>query len=308
MKASRAVNIEDLRQAAKRALPRMVFDYIDGGADDEITLRKNTERLRAHELIWDCLVDVTKIDTRTKVMGSEMKLPFVLSPTALQRMFHVDGEKAAAAAAGKAEADPLIQTSEFSAAVPIAQPGLIRVILQTTPDGSPQVFSFQLFIELDRLTVRAPRAGTILRRDIEPGEQSRTDPARPMLILGDLSTLHVRAQVDEEDMPLLRAGAMAKARVRGPLSRERGELDLKMLWIEPLAGPKRQITNASTELVDTRVVEVIFELRPEDQKGVTLYPGQVVDVYIDAPEAHTSEESKPDSPKVEAAQGPRSSK
>lgn len=102
MKASRAVNIEDLRQAAKRALPRMVFDYIDGGADDEITLRKNTERLRAHELIWDCLVDVTKIDTRTKVMGSEMKLPFVLSPTALQRMFHVDGEKAAAAAAGKA--------------------------------------------------------------------------------------------------------------------------------------------------------------------------------------------------------------
>jgi len=102
MKISRAVNIEDLRIAAKRALPRMVFDYIDGGADDEITLRKNTERLRAHELIWDCLVDVTKIDTRTKVMGSELALPFVLSPTALQRMFHVDGEKAAAAAAGKA--------------------------------------------------------------------------------------------------------------------------------------------------------------------------------------------------------------
>ena len=93
MKISRAVNIEDLRIAAKRALPRMVFDYIDGGADDEITLRKNTERLRAHELIWDCLVDVTKIDTRTKVMGSELALPFVLSPTALQRMFHVDGEK-----------------------------------------------------------------------------------------------------------------------------------------------------------------------------------------------------------------------
>ncbi len=102
MTISRCVNIADLRQAAKRALPRMVFDYIDGGADDEITLARNTSRLRDHELIWDALVDVTKIDTKTRVMGSEIALPFVLSPTALQRMFHHLGERAAAAAAYKA--------------------------------------------------------------------------------------------------------------------------------------------------------------------------------------------------------------
>lgn len=102
MKVSRAVNIADLRAGAKRALPRMVFDYIDGAADDEITLRRNTDRIRAHELLWDSLVDISVIDTRTRVMGSEIALPFVLSPTALQRMFHYQGEKAAAAAAGKA--------------------------------------------------------------------------------------------------------------------------------------------------------------------------------------------------------------
>jgi multidrug efflux pump subunit AcrA (membrane-fusion protein) len=171
--------------------------------------------------------------------------------------------------------------------------------------------------QIERLHVRSPIDATVLKRNVEPGEYasvggggmgSSNSASTAAMVLGDLSSLRVRAQVDEEDMPLLRAGAMAKARVRGPLSRERGELDLKMLWIEPLAGPKRQITNASTELVDTRVVEVIFELRPEDQKGVTLYPGQVVDVYIDAPEAHNSDEPKPDSPKSEAAEGSRSSK
>jgi len=102
MKVSRAVNIDDLRTGARRALPRMIFDYIDGGADDEITLRWNTERIRAHELVWDSLVDVSKIDMSTRIMGSDIKLPFVLSPTALQRMFHHLGERAAAAAAGKA--------------------------------------------------------------------------------------------------------------------------------------------------------------------------------------------------------------
>jgi L-lactate dehydrogenase (cytochrome) len=99
---AKAVNIEDLRRAAKARLPRFVFDYIDGGADDELTLKRNTDRLREHQLLWDALVDVSAIDTKTRVMGGEIALPFVLAPTALQRMFHKDGERAAAAAAGKA--------------------------------------------------------------------------------------------------------------------------------------------------------------------------------------------------------------
>lgn len=150
--------------------------------------------------------------------------------------------------------------------------------------------------QIERLTVRAPIDGAVLKRNIEPGEfiqagsgggagGGSTSLMNSAMVLGDLRELHVRAQVDEEDMPLLRLGAKAVARIRGGLSREQGEIPLSMLWIEPLAGPKRQISNASTELVDTRVVDVLFSIAPDALKGVALYPGQVVDVYIDAGEA-----------------------
>lgn len=143
-------------------------------------------------------------------------------------------------------------------------------------------------MRLERLTVRAPIDGTVLKRNIEPGEfvsggsvgGAVGGQGEAPLMLGDLSTLHVWAQVDEEDMPIVREGASAIGRVRGPL---KIEVPLTMLRIEPLAGPKRQITGASTELVDTRVVEVVFRADPPAD-GPTLYPGQVLDVYIEAGE------------------------
>ncbi|MGE3143203.1 MAG: alpha-hydroxy acid oxidase [Hyphomonadaceae bacterium] len=96
---SRAINIADLRLMARARLPRMVFDYIDGGADDEITLQQSVSRLRAYRLMWDALVDVSTIDLSTRVMGADLKLPFVISPTATSRLFHHEGEAAVAAAA-----------------------------------------------------------------------------------------------------------------------------------------------------------------------------------------------------------------
>ncbi len=142
-------------------------------------------------------------------------------------------------------------------------------------------------VRLDRFTVRSPLDATVLKRNIEPGEyvsggttSGTSGRAEAPLVLGDLSELHVRAQVDEEDMPLVKPGARAVARIRGPI---KAEVHLTMLRIEPLAGPKRQITGASTELIDTRVVDVLF--RAEAGEGAPpLYPGQVVDVYIDAGE------------------------
>lgn len=144
-------------------------------------------------------------------------------------------------------------------------------------------------MRLDHLVVRSPIDATVLKRNIEPGEYvtggataiAAGNRAEAPIVLGDLSEIRVRAQVDEEDMPLLRQGAPAVARVRGPL---RVEIPLTMLHVEPLAGPKRQISGASTEFIDTRVVDVIFraDLRPGDP---TLYSGQVVDVYIDAGES-----------------------
>lgn len=96
----RARNIADLRELARRRLPRMVFDYIDGGADDERALQRNETRLREIELAWDALVDVSSIDTATTIMGASSRLPFLISPTAASRLFHPrGGERAVARAA-----------------------------------------------------------------------------------------------------------------------------------------------------------------------------------------------------------------
>jgi L-lactate dehydrogenase (cytochrome) len=91
-----------LRELARKRLPRMVFDYIDGGADDEITLNRNVERFRDIELTWDALVDVEKIDTSTTIMGAQTRLPFLISPTASSRLFSPRGGEIAVARAAQA--------------------------------------------------------------------------------------------------------------------------------------------------------------------------------------------------------------
>jgi len=97
---SRAFNIAELRAMARARLPRMVFDYIDGGADDEHTLRANVGRFADYALTWDVLRDISTISTATTVMGAATKLPFFICPTAASRLFHpVGGERAVARAA-----------------------------------------------------------------------------------------------------------------------------------------------------------------------------------------------------------------
>ena len=98
-----ALNISDLRTLAKRRLPRMAFDYIDGGADDEVTLARSVSRFDDYELVWHALKDVTEIDTSTSIMGAQSRLPFFISPAAGNRLFHPKaGELAAARATQKA--------------------------------------------------------------------------------------------------------------------------------------------------------------------------------------------------------------
>ena len=102
MKLDRALNIDDLRRMAKARLPRMVFDYIDGGADDEVTLARAVSRYDDYGLTWRALRDVSKIDTSTTIMGQDTRLPFFISPTASARLFHpAEGELAVARAAAK---------------------------------------------------------------------------------------------------------------------------------------------------------------------------------------------------------------
>jgi isopentenyl diphosphate isomerase/L-lactate dehydrogenase-like FMN-dependent dehydrogenase len=107
---SRAVNIEDLRELARRRLPRIVFNYIDGGADGEWTLRENRRAFDAITFRPQQAVAVPACDLRTRVLGTELSMPLLLAPVGYLRVMHPDGEIAAARAAGRAGVGFILST------------------------------------------------------------------------------------------------------------------------------------------------------------------------------------------------------
>ena len=96
---SKCNNINDFRKLAKSKLPFPIFHYIDGGADDETTLQRNTKSFEDCDLVPNVLRGVENIDLSIKLFGKTIDLPFFLSPTALQRLFHYEGEMAVGQAA-----------------------------------------------------------------------------------------------------------------------------------------------------------------------------------------------------------------
>ena len=106
----KAVNIADLRRLAQRRLPRIVFDYADGGADDEITLRDNCRVFDTIKLRPRNGVLAPRADLRTTVLGTPFDLPFLLAPIGSTRMFFPHGEALSAAAAGAAGAGYILST------------------------------------------------------------------------------------------------------------------------------------------------------------------------------------------------------
>ena len=94
-------NVDDFRELARRRLPGPIFHYIDGAADDELTKDRNTAAFADCDLVPNVLAGVEEIDLSTTVMGRRMDMPLFFSPTALQRLFHWQGERAVAAAAQK---------------------------------------------------------------------------------------------------------------------------------------------------------------------------------------------------------------
>ena len=94
-------NVLDLRDLAKRRLPGPIFHYIDGAAEDEITYRRNTSAFDDYDLVPNVLAGVENIDMSVEVMGFKLGLPIFCSPTALQRLFHHEGERGVALAAEK---------------------------------------------------------------------------------------------------------------------------------------------------------------------------------------------------------------
>ena len=94
-------NFEDFRRLAKKILPAPIFHYIDGGSDDEVTLKRNTESFLKCDLVPNILAGVGEPDLSTTVFGQKIDMPLFLSPVAMQRLFHHDGDKASARAAEK---------------------------------------------------------------------------------------------------------------------------------------------------------------------------------------------------------------
>src|ERR1700733_14562511 len=92
-------DIVDLRATGRRLTPRPVFDYVDGGADEELWLRGNTKAFRRWRFQPRALVDVSEVDTSAAFLGSVTPLPLALAPTGYTRMMHPRGEVAAARAA-----------------------------------------------------------------------------------------------------------------------------------------------------------------------------------------------------------------
>ena len=101
MKITDCYNFNDFRKLAKKKLPSPIFHYIDGGSDDEKTLKRNTLSFDDCDLVPNILASVGKPDLSTSIFGRKIDMPIFLSPSAMQRLYHPEGDKASAKAAAK---------------------------------------------------------------------------------------------------------------------------------------------------------------------------------------------------------------
>lgn len=140
-------------------------------------------------------------------------------------------------------------------------------------------------IDLDRLTVRALVAGEVLQVNVRPGEFVGAPPGQPLVVLGNVDRLHVRADIDEFEIGRFDPTSAARAVPRGSAGTE---YTLGFVRVEPFVVPKKSLTGDNSERVDTRVLQVIYDCSPDRDgpagKGSRLFVGQQVDVFIEAAE------------------------
>ena len=137
-------------------------------------------------------------------------------------------------------------------------------------------------VQLDLLTVKAPRDGTVLQVNIRAGEYAALHASEPALLLGQIDELQLRADVDEDNASRVRPGCRAVAYLKG---RRDHEIPLTFVRIEPYILPKKSLPGESSERVDTRVLQIIFRF---EKTKTPVYVGQQVDVFIDAGEPATA--------------------
>ncbi|WP_164779985.1 alpha-hydroxy acid oxidase [Mesorhizobium sp. M7A.F.Ca.US.011.01.1.1] len=131
MRLSDCHNFSDFRRMAQQRLPGPIFNYIDGAADDEVTYRRNTESFETCDLVPNVLRGVSEVDMSVMVMGQKLAMPFYCSPTALQRLFHHQGERAVARAAAK-----------YGTMFGVSSLGTVSLEEARGISSSPQVYQF----------------------------------------------------------------------------------------------------------------------------------------------------------------------
>lgn len=131
-------------------------------------------------------------------------------------------------------------------------------------------------VQLDLLTIRAPRAGRVLQVNTRAGEYASNLGGEPLLLLGRVDQLQLRADVDEDNASRVQAGCRAVAHLKG---RREHPIELQFIRIEPYIVPKRSLTGESGERVDTRVLQIIFRFARSD---IPVYVGQQMDVFLEA--------------------------
>jgi multidrug efflux pump subunit AcrA (membrane-fusion protein) len=164
-----------------------------------------------------------------------------------------------------------------------------KVIAQAAVEQAKAQMS-QTQTDIDRCLVRAPVDGVVLQVNVRPGEYVGAPPSQALMVLGATDkVVHVRVDIDEHDIPRFKAGAPARASLRGAPEKS---YPLTFVRTEPYVIPKKSLTGDNTERVDTRVLQVIYALDVSDKP---VYVGQQMDVFIDVganPTATAPSESK----------------
>jgi isopentenyl diphosphate isomerase/L-lactate dehydrogenase-like FMN-dependent dehydrogenase len=141
MRLDRAVNVDDVRALARRRLPRPILDLVDGGADDEITLRRNRAAFERHELLHRTFAGAADRDTAVTVLGTPLRAPILFAPTGAARVLHRDAELAVARAA---------RSSGLGYVHGVVSGHPLEAVASVVPDRT----WFQLYLQPDRARVR----------------------------------------------------------------------------------------------------------------------------------------------------------
>ena len=174
--------------------------------------------------------------------------------------------------AGRVASDEEKQRAQFAVQAADAQLGSMRARI-----ASAEALLGRTRVQRDLLTIRAPRAGRILQVNTRAGEFASPTDRDPMILLGQVDRFQLRADVDEDNASRIGGSTNAVAYVKG---RRDVEIPLTFVRIEPYILPKKSLSGESSERVDTRVLQVIYQFsRPS---ALSIYVGQQMDVFLEA--------------------------